>query len=948
MKYNIVIATHGLPFNGNTDREKALGGSETAVINVARELAKQGHYVRVFNNCDKPGLYDGVVYLSNQDWKHFVSHSECDILIVSRHHEMAGTYKINSKLNILWNHDILTRGNDLMASAWNYDYMYCLSEFHRKQYREELPDLEKYDIKLQTNGIDLNIVPKRTEKKHRIMFTSRPERGLYNALQLYEKYGDLDLELLICNYQTLNDPNVAQLEQLCNFKIQQLKDKGFKIEFGRFPKKELYEKISESMAVLYPTNFPEIFCISALEAQACGTAFIATDDYALPEIMAKGYPLHKHGKWMDGLFKVLRDDVHRGELEKLGIENAKNYTWASVAKRFIDDAESHFKERSKDTLGIIQKMLYESDLVLARDALIMQKGEVEGGYDLLKEVEHKLRFVDGKEPIKQIYENEDTHANESYEELIKIPRMRWLSDMCKENGIKRVLSVGCHTGAAERYAAEQNKGLEVVGIDISENAIKKAIENLARNDLKVAFAQADIDDINVKGMAPFDALFLGEILEHVKNPHEFIGKSEALLKEGGKVFITLPRGAWEHLSHEENNRMDITYHAHSFDWWDIQNMFSQKKDFDLMEYWDGHSRGYCDEFIGNWLLSYTKEGAPRIGPRDLERKLLLTRPYQSITACIIAKDCEKDIEKLVDSIHFEMDEIIIRLDHKLGDGSSTETIARLAKYPKVTPFFAYENELIVKDNFGFGPARNQTISEAKSKWIFWIDTDEVLLKKDQFRKYLDTPFLDAYTIYQQHPQIDSFLVADKPQRLFRKGKGEFVGYIHEQVMDINDINKSIQPSLIIADCHVLNFGELHEGVRREKALNRNYGLLEKDTMENVDKRRKEGKPIRLMTIILIMRDFANRISYSLEKHKSPQSRDIHELSLPKIKELYANHFSKLDSSDINRQTAYKIMQRAMELGQDGTEVEFKIGKQELKKRLEKQSYDELTDFLKDV
>ncbi len=637
MKYNIVIATQGLPFNGNTDRQKALGGSETAVINVARELAKQGHYVRVFCDCDKPGLYDGVVYCSNQTWNEFISHSECDILIVSRTHTMAGTFKINSKLNVLWNHDILTRGNELMASLWNYDYMYCLSEFHVKQYREELPDLAQYDIKLQTNGVDLALIPKRTEKKHRIMFTSRPERGLYAALQLFEDYGDKDLELLICNYMTVNDPNVIELEKLCAMKIQQLKGKGFKIELGRYAKKELYEKISESKAVLYPTNFPEIFCISALEAQACGTAYITTDDYALPEVLSQGYVSYKHGKWMDGLFKVLRDDEHRKTLEEKGIEHSKNYAWESVAKRFIDDAEAHFKERSQDKLGIIQKMMYESDWIMVRDALIMQRGEIENGYDLQREVDHKLRFVDGKEPIKQIYENEETYASESYEDLIRIPRIRWLAEMCKQNNTKKVLSVGCHTGAAERYAEEQNPGLQVTGIDISHHAIQRA-KVIGENKLNCSFIQAEIGNDRVKQMGPFDAIFLGEILEHVKDPYEFIGKAEELLEEGGKVFITLPRGAWEHMSHEKNEKLDTIYHVHHFDWWDIQNMFANKKDFDLIEYWDGKSRGYCDEFVGNWLISYTKEGAPRIGPRDLERKLLTTRPYQSISACIIAKD----------------------------------------------------------------------------------------------------------------------------------------------------------------------------------------------------------------------------------------------------------------------------------------------------------------------
>ena len=58
----IVLATGGLRFNGNTINEKALGGSETYLTYISKEFASLGHDVRVYCNCDKPGIYDNVLY----------------------------------------------------------------------------------------------------------------------------------------------------------------------------------------------------------------------------------------------------------------------------------------------------------------------------------------------------------------------------------------------------------------------------------------------------------------------------------------------------------------------------------------------------------------------------------------------------------------------------------------------------------------------------------------------------------------------------------------------------------------------------------------------------------------------------------------------------------------------------------------------------------------------
>ena len=65
------IDTLGLCYDGSTVFKRGLGGSESAMIFMARELAKIGFEVEVFNDCETddcaPGEYDGVLYRPLQE-----------------------------------------------------------------------------------------------------------------------------------------------------------------------------------------------------------------------------------------------------------------------------------------------------------------------------------------------------------------------------------------------------------------------------------------------------------------------------------------------------------------------------------------------------------------------------------------------------------------------------------------------------------------------------------------------------------------------------------------------------------------------------------------------------------------------------------------------------------------------------------------------------------------
>ena len=86
MKSIAFIDVFGLPYDGGTLNRRGLGGSESAVIQISRELAKIGYDVKVFNDCVrddcKPGVYNDVTYIPLAE---IINYPEgFDIMISSR------------------------------------------------------------------------------------------------------------------------------------------------------------------------------------------------------------------------------------------------------------------------------------------------------------------------------------------------------------------------------------------------------------------------------------------------------------------------------------------------------------------------------------------------------------------------------------------------------------------------------------------------------------------------------------------------------------------------------------------------------------------------------------------------------------------------------------------------------------------------------------------------
>lgn len=340
---DIALYTKGLPFTGDTLQRRALGGSETAFINVARELARLGHKVTAYCLCTDEAVYDGVLY---QDVSRIgeLAQRGCDLFICSRYFSVFSA-NIRAGASFLWMHELLSDADaaELSSLLPKIDAVYCLSDFHCRRVLRTLPALRP-KLRRQMNGIDPDLIARATEagggKRHKIMFTSRPKRGLSQALDAYERLADTDLEFLICSYFCSPDGEAEPLWESYRPRIEGLVARGFPVSIQSLAQRDLYRHIAESKAVIYPTDCEEVFCINAIEAQSCGTVFLTTDDFALTETV--GYeriPPGDAARFYERLQAILSDERLRQELEARGREHVKPYTWRNVALTFVQDGE---------------------------------------------------------------------------------------------------------------------------------------------------------------------------------------------------------------------------------------------------------------------------------------------------------------------------------------------------------------------------------------------------------------------------------------------------------------------------------------------------------------------------------------------------------------------------------------------------------------------------------
>lgn len=321
-----------IDYNYETLKEKGLGGSETAVINMAHLLSDR-YNVFVFNNTSKKGLINGVYYFNYKDTEDIdYQYQYFDILISVRSvlpfisdafvMEVWDKYKFNyeyiyglaknSNYKILWAHDTISQGEEYLKIALEnnlLDKIFVLSDYQYNLYinkDEEFSYKFKSDLFRTRNGINkINEIDLLQKDPNMFIFTSAYVKGMRALLediwpQLKKEIPDAKLQIVGGSYRELQDEDFDQASYWDKefIKARQKYNNTLDIEFVGFKTKEqLDEYYKKASYLLFPSEYPETFGLTILEAMNNNVCIITNSYGALEEICPEKYCYLINGKF---------------------------------------------------------------------------------------------------------------------------------------------------------------------------------------------------------------------------------------------------------------------------------------------------------------------------------------------------------------------------------------------------------------------------------------------------------------------------------------------------------------------------------------------------------------------------------------------------------------------------------------------------------------------------
>jgi len=288
--------------------EAGIGGSEKMVILMSRAFAASGVPTTVY--CEVPPqdmnqTISGVTYKTYQAFNPELSR---DTLIIWRSWQWLDLPLKANKIYIDL-HDVQDPSNITPARLAKLSGAIFKSEYHADPVRHLFADCPEKLI-ISKNAVSPALFPEVTEDStarntNRLLFCSAGDRGLKRALLMFQaiRQANPKAEMEVCygfnplywkkaaerEYQFFVDEaaerHMADYAEECFDLAEKL---GVKMH-GRIGSVQLSDLMRASSILLYPTGFPEISCMAAIEAQACGCLPITTDDFALKESVQYGH-----------------------------------------------------------------------------------------------------------------------------------------------------------------------------------------------------------------------------------------------------------------------------------------------------------------------------------------------------------------------------------------------------------------------------------------------------------------------------------------------------------------------------------------------------------------------------------------------------------------------------------------------------------------------------------
>jgi glycosyltransferase involved in cell wall biosynthesis/Flp pilus assembly protein TadD len=358
----LFIAQRAAAFDGHTPVQRPLGGTESAVVYLARALAQRGHRVVVFNNCERPGVYDGVEYAAFSTLPERALRERPDVFVSVRFWELVGAARL-APLQIFWTGDAadqpFVQGLGEAGARRHIDFFMLQSDWQATTFASSF-GLAPWQILRTRLGSAASAaeppvrpVPGRVRAK-RLVYASTPFRGLDVLLDLFPRIRAACPEAELDVFSSLKVYGISEEEdQQRNGAIYaKARQPGVNL-IGSVTQRELAERLQQARVLAYPNHFAETFCIAAIEAEAAGCAVVTSALGALPEtvgdggICLAGHPATTayQRAFVDACVALLTDEDLWQRTSARALERSwGEYRWPAIAAAWEDVCAAALRE----------------------------------------------------------------------------------------------------------------------------------------------------------------------------------------------------------------------------------------------------------------------------------------------------------------------------------------------------------------------------------------------------------------------------------------------------------------------------------------------------------------------------------------------------------------------------------------------------------------------------
>lgn len=352
--------------------DEGMAGSETWAAYLSEEFVKKGYETRVYNDLliddkSKPlyqpveGTNSNVIYRDHTYLLEDLKYDYFDYFISSRSVQpFYNNLHVSKKYVMI--HDIwLSNDPNMDILSWQVQKYAYLSKWHKdflRQHHKQMPEDKMF---MTANGVNQDLYKDvdSYEKKNKMVYSSSPDRGLYQLLTMLpfirERVPDFEVVVLygffnwkkVC--ESRND--TASLDFIK--KLEKLMEQPGVNYLGRVDKKTLAHHQKESKVWLMPEWFSETFSITAVECGLAKNALLSTDYAGLSTIVGKSgillpypekglsrdneYTKEYNDRFIEESIKLLTNEEYRLEWADKAYNKMKEYTWSSVADGWLEE-----------------------------------------------------------------------------------------------------------------------------------------------------------------------------------------------------------------------------------------------------------------------------------------------------------------------------------------------------------------------------------------------------------------------------------------------------------------------------------------------------------------------------------------------------------------------------------------------------------------------------------